>query len=108
MTGANKSGAPRKLDATGLLLLAAVGVAAVGGGAGLIYEGYFTPWEFVVFLLVGVAFVAVGVCPATRRRRRKNTLAHGAARPACRTGGAGRRARRGQSARACTIRQFPD
>ena len=106
MTGANKSGAPRRLDATGLLLLAAVGVAAVGGGAGLIYEGYFTPWGLVVFLVVGVAFVAVGVSHHAPTAP-KNTFAHGAARPASESE-AQAAARGAVKAREIHEQKFPD
>jgi hypothetical protein len=43
-----------------VLLLSALGVLAALVGATLIYFGYFTPWEFVVWLFVCFAFLAVG------------------------------------------------
>ena len=51
----------RGTDALGLLLLAGLAALAVGVGAALIEFGVFKPWELALFLLVGIAFVAVGL-----------------------------------------------
>ena len=65
MTQAEKTGfktkRPRRLDATGLLLLAALAALAVGGGAALVQFGYFSPWGLALWLTVCVALVAVGL-----------------------------------------------
>jgi hypothetical protein len=71
----------RGLDTTALLLLSALGVLAVGVGAGLIYFGYFAPWEFAIWLFVCVAFLAVGL-PSQGVPTPRNTKVHGAAQPA--------------------------
>jgi hypothetical protein len=84
MTDADKSGKRRGLDLTGLLLFGALGVAAVAVGAGLVYGGYFTPWGLVVWLIVCGAFIAAAA-PSHVAPAPKNTLVHGAARPASET-----------------------
>jgi hypothetical protein len=106
MADAEKSGARRGLDATGLLLLAALAVGAVAVGAALIYAGYFTPWGLVIFLAVCGAFLAVGL-PSHVTTAPKNTLVHGAARPATETE-AQAAARGAVKARDLHEQQFPD
>ncbi len=71
----------RGTDALGLLLLAGLAALAVGVGAALIAFGLFKPWELALFLLVGIAFVAVGL-PSPGTSAPKNSKVHGAARPA--------------------------
>ena len=71
----------RGLDATGALLLAALGVAAAVAVAALIDRGYFTPWELAIGLFVGAAFLVVGL-PGHVAATPKNTRVHGAAAPA--------------------------
>ncbi len=71
----------RELDALGLLLLAGLAALAVAVGAALIEFGRFTPWELAIFLLVGIAFVAVGL-PSHGVAAPKNSKVHGAAAPA--------------------------
>jgi hypothetical protein len=60
MSDAEKTETTRGLDTTAVLLLSALGVLAALVGATLIYFGYFTPWEFGVWLFVCFAFLAVG------------------------------------------------
>ena len=84
MTDVDKTGKRRGLDVTGLLLFGVLGVAAVAVGAGLIYGGYFTPWGFVIWLVVCGAFIAA-TAPSHVTSAPKNTLVHGAARPASET-----------------------
>ena len=50
-------------------------------GAALIEFGFFKPWELALFLLVGIAFVAVGL-PSHGASAPKNSKVHGAAAPA--------------------------
>jgi fatty acid desaturase len=71
----------RELDALGLLLLAGLAALAVGVGAALIEFGFFKPWELATFLVVGIAFVAVGL-PGHGTSAPKNSKVHGAAAPA--------------------------
>jgi hypothetical protein len=71
----------RGTDALGLLLLAGIAALAVSAGMALIEFGFFNPWELAVFLLVGLAFVAVGL-PSPGTSAPKNSTVHGAARPA--------------------------
>ncbi len=71
----------RGTDALGLLLLAGLVALAASVGAALIEFGFFKPWELAVFLLVGLAFVAVGL-PSPGMSAPKNSKVHGAARPA--------------------------
>ena len=52
-----------------------------GVGAALIEFGFFKPWELALFLLVGIAFVAVGL-PSHGTSAPKNSKVHGAAAPA--------------------------
>ena len=59
----------RGLDATGALLLVALGVAAAVAVAALIDRGYFTPWELVIGVFVGAAFLAIGLPSHVVRRR---------------------------------------
>ena len=61
MTDAEKTETTRGLDTTAVLLLSALGVLAALVGATLIYFGYFTPWEFGVWLFVlkGLLWVEV-------------------------------------------------
>jgi hypothetical protein len=71
----------RGTDTLGLLLLAGLAALAVGVGAALIEFGFFKPWELALFLLVGLAFVAVGL-PSHGASAPKNSKVHGAAAPA--------------------------
>ncbi len=71
----------RELDALGLLLLAGLAALAVSVGTALIEFGLFKPWELALFLLVGIAFVAVGL-PGHGASAPKNSNVHGAAAPA--------------------------
>ena len=71
----------RGTDALGLLLLAGVVVLAASTGAALIEFGFFKPWELALFLLLGLAFVAVGL-PSHGVSAPKNSNVHGAAAPA--------------------------
>jgi hypothetical protein len=71
----------RGTDALGLLLLALLIALALAGGAALIEFGFFKPWELALFLLVGIAFVAVGL-PSHGVPAPKNSKVHGAAAPA--------------------------
>ncbi len=71
----------RGTDALGLLLLAALAALAASVGAALIQFGFFKPWELALFLLVGLAFVAVGL-PSPGTAAPRNSKVHGAARPA--------------------------
>ncbi len=71
----------RGTDALGLLLLAGLAALAVGVGASVIEFGFFKPWELALFLLVGIAFVAVGL-PSHGTSAPKNSKVHGAAAPA--------------------------
>ena len=71
----------RELDTLGLLLLAGLAALAVSAGMALIEFGFFKPWELAVFLLVGLAFVAVGL-PSPGTSAPKNGTVHGAAAPA--------------------------
>ena len=70
----------RGTDALGLLLLAGLAALAASAGAALIEFGFFKPWELALFLLVGIAFVAVGL-PSPGTAAPKNSKVHGAARP---------------------------
>lgn len=71
----------RGTDALGLLLLAGLAALAASAGMALIEFGLFKPWELALFLLVGIAFVAVGL-PSPGAAAPKNSKVHGAARPA--------------------------
>jgi hypothetical protein len=71
----------RELDALGVLLLVVLATLAVVGGAALIEFGLFKPWELALFLLVCIAFVAVGL-PGHGTSVPKNSKVHGAAAPA--------------------------
>ena len=86
----------RGTDALGLLLLAGLAALAASVGAALIEFGFFKPWELALFLLVGIAFVAVGL-PSHGTAAPKNSKVHGAAAPCRRTGSASRRARGNQN-----------
>ncbi len=80
MTDARKTKA-RGTDALGLLLLAGLAVLAAFVGAALIESWRCTPSEFAVFLLVCIAFIAVGL-PSPGVPAPKNSKVHGAAAPA--------------------------
>ncbi len=71
----------RGLDATGALLLVALGVAAAVAVTALIDRGFFTPWELAIGVFVGAAFLMVGL-PGHVHPAPKNTRVHGAAAPA--------------------------
>jgi hypothetical protein len=71
----------RGTDALGLLLLTGLAALAVSVGVALIEFEYFKPWELALFLLVGIAFVAVGL-PSHGTSAPKNSKVHGAAAPA--------------------------
>ncbi len=61
MTQAEKTRTPRRLDVTGLLLLAALAALAVAVGVALVQFGYFSPWGLALWLTVCVALMAVGL-----------------------------------------------
>jgi hypothetical protein len=71
----------RGTDALGLLLLTGLAALAASVGMALIEFEYFKPWELAVFLLVGLAFVAVGL-PSPGTSAPRNSKVHGAAAPA--------------------------
>src|ERR1700685_3921977 len=106
MTDANKGRIPRRFDAISVLLLSCLAAAAVGVGAALIYFGYFTPWEFALWLVVCLAFLAVGL-PGHVNSAPKNTQVHGSARPATETE-AQDAARGAAKARDIHDQHFPD
>jgi len=71
----------RRPDTIGLALLAGLTVALIGGGAALLASGLVKPWELLAVVGLGGVLVAAHhphAPPATPR----NTMAHGAARPA--------------------------
>jgi hypothetical protein len=70
-----------RTDLTGWLLLALLAALALMAGAALIKYGHLTPWGLALGLFVGAAAVMVGL-PAQVGQTPKNTLVHGAARPA--------------------------
>jgi hypothetical protein len=71
----------RDVDATGLLLLALLAALACLAGAAFMDYAHVSPWGLAVGLFVLVAFVAVGL-PHRGAPAPKNTLVHGAAKPA--------------------------
>ncbi len=63
------------------MLLAGLAVLAAFVGAALMDYAHLTPWELALFLLVGIAFMAVGL-PSHGTPAPKNSKVHGAAAPA--------------------------
>lgn len=106
MTDANEGKTPRRFDATAILLFSCLAVAAVGVGVALICFGYFSPWEFGLWLVVCLAFLAVGL-PSHVNSTPKNTQVHGSARPATETE-AQAAARGAGKARDVHDQHFPD
>jgi predicted lipid-binding transport protein (Tim44 family) len=81
MTESDKSAPRRGFDALGVVLLGTLALGAVGGGVLLVQHGEFTASGLLLALVIGGAFVfAAG--PSHRGTSPKNTLVHGAARPA--------------------------
>lgn len=107
MTDVRKSGGRRGLDATGLVLLAALALLAIAAGFAALHFGWFSSsWEFAAWLVVCAAFLVVGL-PSHVTTAPKNTLVHGAARPATETE-AQAAARGAVKAREIHEQQFPD
>jgi hypothetical protein len=77
----------RRLDAFGLLLVLALGAVAVAGAYAALHFGWFSsPWHFAAWVVVIVAaLVLAASLPAYVAPAPKNTLVHGAARPASET-----------------------
>jgi hypothetical protein len=71
----------RDLDATGLLLLALLAALALVAGAAFMDYAHVSPWGLAGALFVIVAFAVVGL-PHHGPMAPKNTLVHGAAKPA--------------------------
>jgi hypothetical protein len=70
-----------RTDLIGWLLLALLAALALMAGAALMHYAHLTPWGLALGLFICVAAVMVGL-PAQVGERPKNTLVHGAARPA--------------------------
>ena len=77
----------RRFDALGLLLWLALGGLAVAAGYAALHFGWFSsPWELAAWLVVCIAFfVSAASLPSHVPSAPKNTLVHGAARPASET-----------------------
>ena len=73
-----------RTDLIGWLLLALLAALAFMAGTAIIRYAHLTPWSLVLGLFICLAFVAVGL-PAQVSQTPKNTLVHGAARPATTT-----------------------
>jgi len=71
----------RRLDLIGLVLMIGLAAVLLGGGVTLVVAGVVKTWELVVIFSFGGVLVAAAHphAPATTPR---NTMAHGAARPA--------------------------
>jgi hypothetical protein len=74
----------RHLDAIGLALLAGLAAAITGGGVAIVAAGLVKPWELTAVLGLGGVLVAAASERAVSTTP-KNTLVHGAARPAAET-----------------------
>jgi hypothetical protein len=70
-----------RTDLTGWLLLVLLAALALMAGAALMDYTHLTPWGLTLGLFIGVAAVVVGL-PTQIGQTPKNTLVHGAARPA--------------------------
>jgi hypothetical protein len=70
-----------RTDIIGWLLLALLVTLALIGGRALMEYAHLTVWGLALGLFICVAFVVVGL-PALVGQTPKNTLVHGAARPA--------------------------
>jgi beta-lactamase regulating signal transducer with metallopeptidase domain len=72
----------KRVDTLVVLLVAILAGCAIGAVYAALYFGWFgSPWQFALWLLVCVAFLAAGV-PAINYRTKHNTQVHGSARPA--------------------------
>ena len=95
-----------RTDLIGWLLLALLAALAFMAGTAIIRYAHLTPWSLVLGLFICLAFVAVGL-PAQVSQTPKNTLVHGAARPA--TESEAKAAARGNvKTRDIHDQQFPD
>jgi hypothetical protein len=70
-----------RTDLIGWLLLALLAALALMAGAAAMEYAHLTPWGLALGLFIGVAAIMVGL-PAQVGQTPKNTLVHGAARPA--------------------------
>jgi hypothetical protein len=95
-----------RTDLIGLLLLALLAALALMAGAAVIQYAHLTPWNLALGLFICVAFVVVGL-PAQVGQTPKNTLVHGAARPATESE-AKAAARGGVKTRDIHDQQFPN
>jgi hypothetical protein len=95
-----------RTDLTGWLLLALLAALALMAGAAVMQYEHLTPWSLALGLFICVAFVVVGL-PAQVGQTPKNTLVHGAARPATESE-AKAAARGGVKTRDIHDQQFPD
>lgn len=74
--------AVKKVDTFVVLLVAVLAALATGAVYAALHFGWFgSPWQFAVWLLVCVAFLAAGV-PAINYRTKQHAQVHGSARPA--------------------------
>lgn len=72
----------KKIDKLGLTLVAVLAALALGAGYAALHFGWFrSPWELAGWLVVGFAFLAVGLGVQANLTPR-NTKVHGDARPA--------------------------
>jgi hypothetical protein len=95
-----------RTDLTGWLLLASLAALAFIAGAAVMQYAHLTPWSLALGLFICIAFVAVGL-PVQAGQTPKNTLVHGAARPA--TESEARTAARGSAkTRDVHDQHFPD
>jgi len=74
--------AVKRIDKLGLTLVAVLAALACGAGYAALYFGWFrSAWELAGWLVVGFAFLAVGL-GVQANMTPKNTNVHGDARPA--------------------------
>jgi hypothetical protein len=95
-----------RTDLIGWLLLALLAALALMAGAAVMQYAHLTPWSLALGLFVCVAFAVVGL-PIQVSQTPKNTLVHGAARPATEPE-AKAAARGGTKARDIHDQHFPD
>ncbi|MDH6258433.1 hypothetical protein [Bradyrhizobium sp. BR13661] len=95
-----------RTDSTGWLLLALLVALGLLGGKALMEYAHLTLWGLAIGFFICVAFVVVGL-PAQLGQTPKNTLVHGAARPATESE-AQAAARGGIKTRDIHDQQFPD
>jgi hypothetical protein len=95
-----------RTDLTGWLLLALLAALALMTGAAVMQYAHLTLWSLALGLFICFAFVTVGL-PAQVGQTPKNTLVHGAARPATESE-AKAAARGGVKTRDIHDQQFPD